>query len=504
MPFTEEYKKLLFLGRGSFAAVYKVRHNKLGYVRAIKISNEIVDNENDKAYQAFLNECRLLLQIGNGCHPNIIHIHQPRLIHNHALVEMDYVDGQTLNNYIRDKRFIDIDEFWRFAEGIVGAVGYCHADLYKFLMDPDTDNLEPDPDDGSKYLITPEKERELRARYCVNHNDLHSNNIMRRNYDGMFILLDFGLAIQKEHCVKSSSRADGAYEYSSPEKLDGKDITSASDVYSLGILMYEVLTGQVPFVMGSSNSMADISNIYDRQLHEKPAPIEPLRKKAYEETHPGKTYKKDYPDELERLIMKCLEKRPEDRYADAKLALFDLRKAKITGSRQSEDSELIKTLRQQIDELEREIERSRTASNGPRSFAATNRSQESPYKIGEFLDGGRISYIDQSGLHGLLMMSVSGTPKQWLRKVDEEDYEKFTFQSKLWYKDNCFIVPRGTHLPTTIELQNIMPNVDRLDIDRPVWIGSPIQGQPKALDLRSGRMLDGGRNANMFIALKAF
>ena len=49
MPFTQEYKKLLLIGRGSFAAVYKVRHKQLGYIRAIKISNEMVGSDNDKA-----------------------------------------------------------------------------------------------------------------------------------------------------------------------------------------------------------------------------------------------------------------------------------------------------------------------------------------------------------------------------------------------------------------------------------------------------------------------
>ena len=356
MPFTQEYKKLLLIGRGSFAAVYKVRHKQLGYIRAIKISNEMVDSENDKAYQSFLNECRLLLKIGNGCHPNIVHIYQPRLINNHAIVEMDYIDGVTLTDYVRNHRFVPMHEFWNFAEGILGAVGYCHADLYKFLMDPDEDNLETDPDDGDKFLISPQKEAELRRKYCVNHNDLHSNNIMRRNYDGSYILLDFGLAIQQKHCVKSSSRGDGAYEYSSPEKLDGKEVTPASDVYSLGVLMYEMLAGQVPFVMGTSGSMADISRIYDRQLHEMPAPIEPLRRAAFEAANPGESYVKDYPEELEQVIMRCLEKDPAARFTHAKDALEALRAAKAMHTPVDASAEsTIEALRADIRRLEHEL-----------------------------------------------------------------------------------------------------------------------------------------------------
>ncbi len=324
--FLEEYEKLRLLGKGSFASVYKVRHHDLGYVRAIKVSNDLITDENDHAYRTFLKECRVLLKIGNGCHPNIARIYQPRLIANKAIVEMDYIDGMTLSEYVSAKGFIDMSEFRKFASEVVGAMAFCHADLYKFLMDPEADDLSSDPTDGSRYLIDKEKEKELIAKYCVNHNDLHSNNIMRRNYDGAFILLDFGLAIQDNHCVKSSSRGDGAYEYCSPEKLEGNGITSASDVYSLGILLYEMLAGRVPFVLDLENNGLEKARfeVYTKQLNAVPEPIEPLRKAAFEKANPGKTYIRDYPEELDRIIMKCLSKNPENRYPDAKALLLEL------------------------------------------------------------------------------------------------------------------------------------------------------------------------------------
>ncbi len=420
MPFTKEYKKLMLIGRGSFAAVYKVRHNALGYVRAIKISNEMVDSENDRSYKSFLNECKLLLKIGNGSHPNIVHIYQPRLINNHALVEMDYVDGRTLTDWLRDNSFVPFSEFKRFALSITSAIGYCHADLYKFLLDPDEDELEPDPDDGSRYLISPEKEKELQAKYCVNHNDLHSNNIMRRNYDGEYILLDFGLAIQGEHCVKSSSRADGAYEYSSPEKLDGKEITSASDVYSLGILLYEMLTGKVPFVMGTGGSMADISRIYDRQLHERPAPIEPLRRMAYNKKHPGQPYSKDYPDALDDIIMKCLEKDPANRYHDAKQLHLALETV-LSGQEA-------------------------TPLHPATGAVSSTKSLSTPDMILSDSRMARHKVIDQESLDML-----SGTT------------------SAEWYHDNCFIIPSGYRLPNPSELASVNPLLRIPDVAAMVW-----------------------------------
>lgn len=487
MPFSEEYQKISFIGRGGFASVYKVRHRKLGYVRAIKISNEMVDNENDAAYQNFLKECMLLLQIGNGCHPNIVHIYQPRLIHNHAIVEMDYIDGVTLNNYVRSKKFVDIAEFWRFALNIVSAVGYCHADLYKFLMDPNSDDLEPDPEDGSKYLITPEKEVELRKRYCVNHNDLHSNNIMRRNYDGSFILLDFGLAIQNRACVKSSSRGDGAYEYSSPEKLDGKEITSASDVYSLGILLYEVLAGEVPFVMGQGGTLAETNRIYQQHLSEKPSPIEPKRRRAYEIVYPNSNYNKDYPDELETVIMRCLEKDPSKRYANAKELLLDLQKiherSDVSTSNlisrietlEVENARLIaeiSSLKQQplsgeepvVEEAkEKEVEK-------PEEPQAPN-ERKPRFRVGDHAFEGIVAYVDgEEGEHGVVMTGMSERAEKWIRHVAYEDLERFNDDSQKWYKANCFIVPRWSRLPDIDDAAKICSSANKLNLVSPFWV----------------------------------
>mgnify|MGYP000387073114 FL=1 len=315
-----------------------------------------------------------------------------------------------------------MEEFWKFAKGIVGAVGYCHADLYRFLMDPDEDELEPDPEDGSKFIITPEKEKELQAKYCVNHNDLHSNNIMRRFYDGRYILLDFGLAIQGDRCVKSSSRADGAYEYSSPEKLDGKEITAASDVYSLGILLYEILTGRVPFVMGHGNGMADISRIYDQQLHETPAPIGPLRQKVFEETHPGEKYIRDYPEGLDEVIMKCLEKRPEDRYKNAKEMLQAI--LSVSSCQETKDHLLIETLRAENADLRK-----------------------------------RLSEMQNDARKTPVIAARSEQPLRRLREIRQEDFELLSEPSKEWYHDNCFILPAGSRLPSSEEVSRIRSSI---------------------------------------------
>ena len=303
-----------------FAKVYKVRHNELGYIRAIRVLNEPIADKNSKTYQKFLHECKVLLRLGNGSHRNIVHIYQPRLLENHALVEMDYVDGQDITHYLKDNgNYLPIEEVMRMVEEMSNALAYCHEDIYQFCMDPDEDDLQNDPVDGSKWLIDEATKKRLIEKYKVIHNDIHSGNIMRRR-DGSFVLLDFGLAIEGDEVVKSSSRHEnGAPEYMPPEKWDNDTIlTEQSDIYSFGVVMYEYLAGRVPFVC-EGNSFNARTKLYDKIKNSiSLPPILDLRKSFFEEKHKGEAYKKDYPDWLETAIMKCLEKDPNRRFRNGK------------------------------------------------------------------------------------------------------------------------------------------------------------------------------------------
>lgn len=371
--FLQEYEKIRQLGKGAFASVYKVRHSKLGYIRALKVCNNFIEDENDKAWQTFVSECKVLLRIGNGSHPNIVRIYQPRLLDNRAVVEMDCVEGESLHDYIRENRIISLAEFYRFAQQIIGAVAYSHVDVYKFQMNPVEDNLEIDPTDGRKYIVSSDKEQELIRKYGVVHNDLHSGNIIRRDYDGQYVLLDFGLAIQDSHCVKSSSRFDGAIEYCAPEKLERGDISTQSDVYALGILLYEMLTGGVPFPYNNSDGSSPESarnRVYMQHLNETPPSIYDMRKLAYETTHTDATYVQDYPEQLETLILKCLEKNPSDRFRNAKelLNAFEsivdkesLQSYEISNQPDNSSSD-VKALMNEMRQLRQEVETLRKSS----------------------------------------------------------------------------------------------------------------------------------------------
>ena len=323
MAFLEEYTLLDELGQGGFATVYKVRHNELGYIRAIRVMNVVIARgKEDKTYQRFLDECRLLLRIGNGNHPNIVHICRPLLKDQRAAVEMDYVDGSDLLKYVKKcNGHVPADDVLRLLEDISSALAYCHEDIYRFCMDRVEDDLQDDPEDGSKVLLDEDTRKRLIQKYRVIHNDIHSDNIIRRE-DGSYVLLDFGLAIQGENVVRSSRRSDGAPEFKAPEKWDGDtELTTQSDIYSFGVVMYEYLTGRVPFPLAPEDvgSAKALYLLGEDHKSKTPDSIYELRKAAFEKTHPGEVYDApDYPLWLEEVILKCLEKKPEDRFLNGK------------------------------------------------------------------------------------------------------------------------------------------------------------------------------------------
>ena len=359
MPFLEDYVLLEELGQGGFATVYKVKHRQLGYIRAVRVIHQLIaQGENDATYQKFLRECRILLRLGNGNHPNIVHVYQPLLRLQKAVVEMDYIDGENLDHYIKiHSGFVPASEVIRLVSDIGSALAYCHEDIYQFCMDREEDNLQDDPEDGSKVLIDDATRARLIEKYRVIHNDLHSGNVIRR-HNGSYVLLDFGLAIDGDEVVRSSRAVNGAPEFKAPEKWDDEALlTPQSDIYSFGVMLYEYLTGRVPFPVkkGKAMSLQDLFLLGNAHKTQIPDSIYEVRKAAYETANPGKTYELDYPQWLEDLVMKCLEKKPEDRFKNGK-ELYDFAMAHMEEDRAGGLLETIENLKAENADLKAENE----------------------------------------------------------------------------------------------------------------------------------------------------
>ena len=319
--------EILTLHEDGFTKLVLYRHIENGGYRALRFLNRYIDlnkAEDAEIYKKFQEDCEILLRIGTGRHPNIARISHPQLHNNKAFTDIEYIDGRDLLSYIEDnKSFLPIDEVTNLARNIASALAYCHK--------------------GAGVI----------------HNDLHSRNVMRRKSDGAYILLDFMLAFQNGKVVRSSKHEHGDRQYWAPErwKPDSNGNlpipTFRSEVYSFGILIYEALTGNVPFPM--SDSPLEQQLIELKKAHEASPPPDMFgkRKEAYEKAHPGTTYIKDYPEWLENVIIKCLEKKPESRFADAKELVLEI-------ERISEGSELKHLVLKLIDEvkyLRKEIEK---------------------------------------------------------------------------------------------------------------------------------------------------
>lgn len=325
MAVPKEYKKLGGDEGGSFARVYKVRHKKLGYVRAIReLKDHIVASnqeqlEKSDVYRKFLRETEVLLNLGNGSHPHIESINSfgtfqdPDLSDEHiAYWERNYIQGNNLEEYLGENgKFVPIEEVVRMAEQISSALAYCHEDAYRFLMDPNKDML-PDGCVVGSEVEDMEKRNKLIDKYKVIHNDIHLKNILRR-MDGNYILIDFGMAVEGKE-APTLSRCHGGAEISRAPELWSADSTTEpttkTDVYSFGVVLYAWLAGQYPF--------PNDEKLMDAHKNKQPPHIELIRKRHFEEKFPDQAYKRDYPQWLEDVIMKCLKKDPRERFRNGK------------------------------------------------------------------------------------------------------------------------------------------------------------------------------------------
>lgn len=199
-----EYRVTSFLGEGGMGEVYLGAHQKLGRMAAIKILGAAALDESFKT--RFFNEARLQASLH---HPNIATLYDFREDNDRLLIFMEFIDGESLEDLV-ERRCFTVDDALTVFASICEAVAYIHQN-------------------------------------GIVHRDIKSQNV-KLTSAGTAKLLDFGIAKDAaSHGLTQTGGVIGTPNYLSPEQLEGKPATSQSDVWALGVLLYEMLTGSKPF-----------------------------------------------------------------------------------------------------------------------------------------------------------------------------------------------------------------------------------------------------------------
>jgi eukaryotic-like serine/threonine-protein kinase len=264
-----DYEVVRTLGAGGLGQVYEVRHTISQRSEAMKIllPGQIATAE---LAERFRREIQLL---GALNHPHIAALHNAFYFDNQLIMIMELVSGETLRDRSARTR-MPVPVVLQYARQMLSALDYAH-------------------------------------NRGVVHRDIKPSNIMI-NSENEVKLVDFGIAIG-EHSAELTAPGFmlGSVNYMSPEQIAGDKATLRSDIYSVGVTLYEILTGWLP-VKGSNNLEVMRSHLNDR-----PAPPVQLNPRL--------------PVELSNALLKALEKTPEDRYATAQEFLAALDAIPATG-----------------------------------------------------------------------------------------------------------------------------------------------------------------------------
>lgn len=265
------------VGGGGMGIVYKAKCRLLNRYVAVKVlRDEFVSDE--QFIKNFRKESQAAASLS---HPNIVGIYDVGVDegeehHIHYIV-MEYIDGKTLNEIIKEKGRLSIKETIDYSLQIAEAIDHAHKNQ-------------------------------------IIHRDIKPHNIMVTK-DGRIKVTDFGIArAATSSTLTATSSVVGSVHYFSPEQARGGFTDEKSDIYSLGIVMYEMITGSVPF-KGDS-------------------PISVALKHVQEDVIPPSEINNNIPRSFESIINKCLRKNSVDRYKNASELIRDLNKVKYSNGRE--------------------------------------------------------------------------------------------------------------------------------------------------------------------------
>ena len=248
------YRVVALLGKGGMGEVYRADDLALGQAVALKFLPEAL-GKNPASIERFRNEVRLARQVS---HPHVCRVYDVGEVEGHPFLSMEYVDGEDLASLLRRIGRLPSDKALEIARGLCAGLAAAH-------------------DQG------------------ILHRDLKPGNVMIDGR-GQVLLTDFGLAgIANE--IAGNEVRNGTPLYMAPEQLAGKEVTVRSDIYSLGLLLYELFTGKPPF---EAATLADLVRVRSSA-----PPLSPS------------SLVRDMDPAVERVILRCLEADPAARPASA-------------------------------------------------------------------------------------------------------------------------------------------------------------------------------------------
>lgn len=276
------YEILSELGQGAMGIVYKARDPMLDRIVAIKTVNLTLPKDELAEYEArFYQEAKAA---GGLSHRNIVVIHDIGRSERVAYMAMEFLEGQELRRMLQSRTPIQLGQALDIAAQVAEGLHYAHE-------------------------------------HQIIHRDIKPANIMVLG-DGSVKITDFGIARMRNNEVKTmTGMILGSPKYMSPEQVSGKRADNRSDVFSLGVVLYEMLTGTSPFVADNIHGV-----MYQTMNFNPPAP---------------KTLNPELPDMLNFIVAKALAKNLDDRYQSARDFAHDLREVVPTAKDESALAEMI-------------------------------------------------------------------------------------------------------------------------------------------------------------------
>lgn len=256
------------LGKGAMGTVYLGRDPKINRVVAIKtlaLSQEFEPDELEDVRERFFREAETA---GRLSHPNIVTIYDAGEEHDLAYISMEFLEGTDLTGFTKADGLLPLDRVLELIAQAADALAFAH-------------------------------------QHNVVHRDIKPGNIMYEDSSGKIKITDFGIARITDSSRTKTGMVLGTPSYMSPEQIAGKKVDGRSDLFSLGVMLYQMTTGRLPF---KADSMATLMYQIANEPHPEPISVQP-----------------DLPACVQAIINRALEKDPDARYSDGAEMARELR-----------------------------------------------------------------------------------------------------------------------------------------------------------------------------------